>query len=162
MQCGAPRKILSTTNLGLTHLLKSSANMTSGRRSVQDALVQQINVLGTKLMPCSFDPMTGFYRTGCCEHRGDDPGMHTVCARVTANFLAFSASLGNDLTTPMPQYGFAGLTPGDQWCVCAMRWKEAFEAGQACGVILESTHVSTLEYVDLADLQKHAVTTDGS
>ena len=124
--------------------------------------MQQINVLGTELMPCSFDPMTGFYRTGCCENRGDDPGMHTVCGRVTADFLSFSAALGNDLTTPMPQYGFAGLAPGDQWCVCAMRWKEAFEAGQACDVVLESTHVSTLEYVDLAQLQQHAVTADES
>jgi uncharacterized protein (DUF2237 family) len=121
--------------------------------------MQQINVLGTELIPCSYDPITGFYRTGCCENRGDDPGMHTVCCRITANFLAFSAALGNDLSTP--QCGFSGLNPGDQWCVCAMRWKEAFEAGQACNVVLESTHVSTLEYVDLAQLQQHAVTFGG-
>lgn len=119
--------------------------------------MQQMNVLGTDLMPCSYDPMTGYYRTGCCENRGDDPGMHTVCCRVTEEFLEFSAARGNDLSTPMPQYGFAGLQPGDQWCVCAMRWQEAFEAGSACDVILESTHVSTLEYVDLASLQQHAV-----
>ncbi len=124
----------------------------------EDANMQQINVLGTELMPCSFDPLTGYYRTGCCENRGDDPGMHTVCCWMTADFLAFSASRGNDLSTPMPQYGFAGLKPGDQWCVCAMRWGEAFEAGQAADVVLESTHVSTLEYVDLAQLQQHAVT----
>ena len=117
----------------------------------------QINVLGTELMPCSYDPMTGYYRTGCCENHGDDPGMHTVCSRVTESFLEFSASRGNDLSTPMPQYGFAGLKPGDQWCVCAMRWQEAFDEGMACDVVLESTHVSTLEYVDLADLQAHAV-----
>ena len=119
----------------------------------------QRNVLGSELQPCSFDPMTGYHRTGCCEHRGDDPGMHTVCARVTADFLEFSRERGNDLSTPMPQYGFSGLQPGDQWCVCAERWKEALEAGRACGVVLESTHMSTLEYVDLADLEAHAVTT---
>ncbi len=118
---------------------------------------QQLNVLGTELQPCSYDPMTGYYRTGCCENRGDDPGLHTVCARVTDDFLEFSRSRGNDLVTPMPQYGFAGLRPGDQWCVCATRWKEAFDAGRACGVVLEATHLSTLEYVDLADLRAHAI-----
>lgn len=121
--------------------------------------MSQINVLGTELMPCSYEPMTGYYRTGCCEHRGDDPGMHTVCGRITAEFLEFSKSHGNDLSTPMPQYGFAGLKPGDQWCVCADRWKEAFDAGHACPVVLESTHISTLEYVNLADLRAHAVPT---
>jgi len=119
--------------------------------------MNQLNVLGSELMPCSFDPMTGYYRTGCCEQRGDDPGMHTVCCRLTEPFLAYSASQGNDLTTPMPQYGFPGLRPGDQWCVCATRWKEAFDAGFACPVVLEATHLSTLEYVDLADLRAHAV-----
>ncbi len=118
----------------------------------------QRNVLGTELQPCSYDPLTGYYRTGCCENRGDDPGMHTVCCRLSADFLDYSKACGNDLTTPMPQYGFAGLAPGDQWCVCAARWKEAFDAGHACGVILESTHMSTLEYVDLADLRAHAIT----
>lgn len=118
----------------------------------------QRNVLGTELQPCSYDPMTGYYRTGCCEHRGDDPGMHTVCCRLTVDFLEYSKSRGNDLTTPMPQYGFAGLSAGDQWCVCADRWKEAFDSGRACDVILESTHMSTLEYIDLADLQAHAIT----
>mgnify|MGYP001818884319 FL=1 len=119
--------------------------------------MQQLNVLGTELRACSYDPMTGYHRTGCCENRGDDPGMHTVCARMTEEFLAFSRTQGNDLITPMPQYGFAGLRPGDRWCLCAMRWREALEAGAACGVVLEATHVSTLEYVDLADLQAHAV-----
>ncbi len=121
-------------------------------------MAMQTNVLGGPLLPCSYDPMTGYYRTGCCENHGDDPGMHTVCGRVTADFLEFSAAAGNDLSTPMPQYGFAGLQPGDQWCICAARWKEAFDAGKACPVVLESTHVSTLEYVDLADLKAHAVT----
>jgi uncharacterized protein len=119
--------------------------------------VNQINVLGTELQPCSYDPLTGYYRTGCCENRVDDPGMHVVCCRVTDDFLAFSRSMGNDLSTPMPQYGFAGLRDGDQWCVCAMRWKEAFDAGRACPVVLESTHVSALEYVDLEELRAHAV-----
>ncbi len=118
---------------------------------------QQRNVLGGELQPCSLEPMTGFYRTGCCENHGDDPGMHTVCCRVTAEFLEFSKAAGNDLSTPMPQFGFGGLRPGDRWCVCAARWKEAFDAGAACDVVLESTHLSTLEYVDLADLQRHAV-----
>ena len=119
--------------------------------------VQQRNVLGTDLQPCSFDPVTGYYRNGCCENRGDDPGMHVVCCRVTAEFLEFSAAAGNDLSTPMPQYGFAGLQPGDQWCVCADRWAEALEAGAACPVVLEATHMSALEYVDLDDLRAHAV-----
>ena len=118
---------------------------------------QQRNVLGGELQPCSLEPMTGFYRTGCCENHGDDPGMHTVCCCITAEFLEFSKASGNDLSTPMPQYGFGGLRPGDRWCVCAARWKEAFDAGAACDVVLESTHLSTLEYVDLADLQRHAV-----
>ena len=120
--------------------------------------MQQRNVLGGELMPCSFDPLTGYYRTGCCESRGDDPGMHVMCCQVTAEFLEFSARRGNDLVTPMPQYGFAGLRPGDQWCVCAARWAEALEEGAACPVVLESTHMSALEYVDLEDLRAYAVT----
>ena len=119
--------------------------------------MNQINVLGTELKSCSLDPMTGYYRTGCCENRGDDPGMHVVCCRVTDDFLAFSASQGNDLSTPMPMYGFPGLKDGDQWCVCALRWQDALDAGHACPVVLESTHISALEYVDLSDLKAHAV-----
>lgn len=122
--------------------------------------MQQRNVLGSELQPCSVDPVTGYYRTGCCENHGDDPGMHVICCAVTADFLEFSASRGNDLVTPMPQHGFAGLAPGDQWCVCAARWAEALEAGRACPVVLDSTHMSALEFVDLADLQAHAVTAD--
>ena len=120
--------------------------------------VRQVNVLGTELQPCSLDPITGYYRTGCCENHGDDPGMHVVCCRVTEGFLEFSKQSGNDLSTPMPQYGFAGLADGDQWCVCAARWAEALEAGCACSVVLESTHVSALEFVNLDDLKSHAVT----
>lgn len=117
----------------------------------------QRNVLGTDLQPCSFDPMTGYYRTGCCESRGDDPGMHVVCAVMTEEFLAFSKSRGNDLSTPAPHYGFAGLKGGDQWCLCASRWQEAFEAGCAPQVVLEATHVSALEFCDLGALKSHAV-----
>lgn len=117
----------------------------------------QRNVLGGDLQPCSFDPLTGYYRTGCCESRGDDPGMHVVCAVMTDEFLAFSKAAGNDLSTPMPQYGFPGLRDGDQWCLCASRWQEAFEAGRAPRVILASTHVSALEFCDLAALRAHAL-----
>ncbi len=120
--------------------------------------MQQRNVLGGELIPCSFDPLTGYYRSGCCENRGDDPGLHVVCCRVTAEFLEFSVTNGNDLVTPMPQFGFPGLRPGDQWCVCAARWAEALTAGAACPIVLEGTHMSALEYVDLDDLRAHAVT----
>lgn len=116
------------------------------------------NVLGGALQPCSFEPLTGYYRTGCCENRGDDPGMHVVCVELTDEFLEFSKSVGNDLSTPMPQYGFAGLTAGDRWCLCAARWAEALEAGVAPRVHLDATHVLALEYVSLADLQAHAAT----
>jgi hypothetical protein len=119
--------------------------------------MNQLNVLGEELAPCSYDPMTGYYRTGCCENRGDDPGMHVVCAVMTDEFLSFSKSVGNDLSTPMPQYGFAGLKAGDQWCLCAARWQEALEAGAAPKVRLASTHVSALEYSSLADLRAHAI-----
>ena len=115
------------------------------------------NVLGTPLQPCSTDPMTGFYRDGCCRTGPGDIGLHLVCVRVTTEFLEFSRSRGNDLSTPVPQHGFPGLQPGDQWCLCADRWKEALEAGMAPPVVLESTHVSTIEFVDIEDLERHAV-----
>jgi hypothetical protein len=119
--------------------------------------MRQLNVLGEDLQACSSDPITGYYRTGCCENRGDDPGMHVVCAVMTDDFLAYSMSVGNDLSTPMPQYGFAGLREGDQWCLCAARWQQAFEAGKAPKVRLSATHLSALEYSTLADLRSHAV-----
>lgn len=119
--------------------------------------MRQINVLGEPLEPCSADPLTGFYRTGCCENRGDDPGLHVVCIVVTAEFLQFSQAVGNDLSTPMPRYGFPGLQPGDQWCLCASRWQEAFEAGAAPQVRLAATHISALEYSSLADLREHSI-----
>ena len=123
------------------------------RREAQAAL----NVLGDPLVPCSLDPLTGFYRDGCCNTDYDDTGIHTVCVRVTAKFLAFSKSRGNDLSTPMPEFGFPGLKPGDQWCLCAGRWKEALDAGAAPNVLLAATHEETLAVVALADLKRHAV-----
>ncbi|MCU1368576.1 MAG: hypothetical protein JWL72_2915 [Ilumatobacteraceae bacterium] len=122
----------------------------------------QINVLGTELQSCSLDPLTGYYRTGCCENHGDDPGLHVVCVVMTDEFLEFSKAAGNDLSTPMPQYGFAGLRGGDQWCLCAPRWQEALEAGAAPQVRLSATHVSALEYSSLADLRAHAVDDAGT
>ena len=115
------------------------------------------NVLGEKLLSCSEDPVTGFYRDGCCNVGPDDLGVHAVCVRLTAEFLAFSKARGNDLSTPMPQFGFEGLKPGDQWCLCAARWKEAFDAGMAPRVVLRATHEATLAFVALEDLKKFAV-----
>ena len=115
-----------------------------------------VNVLGGTLLPCSLNPVTGFFRDGCCNTGAEDVGLHTVCVVATAEFLAFSKADGNDLSTPMPQYGFAGLVPGDRWCLCASRWKDAFDAGAAPQVVLEATHAATLRVVALADLKKHA------
>jgi uncharacterized protein (DUF2237 family) len=118
---------------------------------------QARNVLGTPLIPCSADPITGFYRDGCCNTGPDDIGLHLVCAEMTAEFLEFSRMVGNDLSTPRPQYQFPGLKPGDRWCLCVTRWKEALMAGRAPRVVLEATHISALEFVDLDDLKRHAV-----
>ncbi len=115
------------------------------------------NVLGTPLKTCSTAPMTGFYRNGCCDTGVDDVGLHIVCIQVTAQFLAFSKSRGNDLSTPHREYGFPGLKPGERWCLCATRWVEALDAGVAPAVVLEATHISALEFADLEDLQRHAV-----
>lgn len=115
------------------------------------------NVLGEELMPCSTEPMTGFTRSGCCDQHPDDGGFHVVCAVMTNTFLEFSRNHGNDLSTPRPEWGFPGLKAGDQWCVCAPRWVEAFEAGAAPRVVLESTHAQALEWIDIADLRSHAV-----
>jgi hypothetical protein len=113
------------------------------------------NVLGTDLVPCSYDPLTGYFRDGCCNTDASDRGSHLVCVRVTPEFLTFSSARGNDLVTPRPQLRFAGLQPGNRWCLCALRWREALEAGVAPPVILESTHISTLQFVTLAQLHKH-------
>jgi uncharacterized protein len=115
------------------------------------------NVLGTPLVTCSTEPLTGFFRDGCCNTGLDDVGLHLVCTQVTADFLAHQKSIGNDLITPMPYYRFPGLKPGDRWCVCVTRWKQSLEAGFAAPVHLEATHIATLEYVDLDQLQAHAV-----
>jgi uncharacterized protein len=115
------------------------------------------NVLGEPLQACCTAPMTGFYRDGFCHTGAGDLGAHVVCARVTAEFLAFSRSRGNDLSTPVPAYDFPGLKPGDCWCLCASRWQEALEAGVAPAVVLAATHASALEYVSLDDLKAHAV-----
>lgn len=114
------------------------------------------NVLGTDLETCCTDPMTGFYRTGRCDTGAGDHGVHVVCARVTAEFLQFSRRRGNDLVTPVPEYDFPGLKPGDCWCLCAARWQEALVAGVAPPVNLRATHISALEFVNLADLKAHA------
>lgn len=115
------------------------------------------NVLGEPLAACCTDPMTGFYRDGFCHTGGGDVGVHVVCAEMTAEFLAFSKSRGNDLSTPMPQYQFPGLIPGDRWCLCAARWKEAYDAGMAPPVVLDACHISALEFATLEELQEHAV-----
>ena len=115
------------------------------------------NVLGGPLLLCSAAPVTGFFRDGCCNTGPNDVGSHTVCAVMTEAFLAFSAKSGNDLSTPMPEYGFPGLRPGDRWCLCAPRWQEAFEAGHAPQVVLHATHEGALDYAKLSDLRRHAV-----
>ena len=111
------------------------------------------NVLGTGLQPCSMDPLTGFTRNGCCDAHPQDDGVHTVCAVMTDAFLTFSAAAGNDLSTPRPEFGFAGLVPGDRWCLCASRWAEAFEAGAAPPVVLEATHARSLEWASLDEMR---------
>lgn len=115
------------------------------------------NVVGGPLEPCSTDPLTGFYRDGCCRTGGEDMGVHVICAEMTEGFLSFSRERGNDLTTPRPEWGFPGLRPGDRWCLCASRWAEALEAGLAPPVVLAATHPSALEFASGADLRAHAL-----
>ena len=115
------------------------------------------NVLGKPLATCSSDPMTGFFRDGCCNTNSEDRGMHTICVEVTNTFLTFSKNVGNNLSTPAPQYGFPGLKEGDRWCLCLRRWVEAQQFGCAPLVVLEATHASVCEFVDLETLQEHAV-----
>ncbi len=119
--------------------------------------IETRNVLGTILQSCSTAPMTGWHRDGCCRTGAGDQGVHVVCARVTARFLEFSKQRGNDLSTPRPEFSFPGLSPGNQWCLCAARWQEAYEANCAPQVVLEATHESALEFIDLASLKQHAV-----
>jgi len=115
-----------------------------------------LNVFGEKLVSCSNDPVTGFYRTGCCETGPQDSGRHLVCAVMTDEFLEFSRLQGNDLITPIPQYNFPGLKAGDKWCLCALRWKEAYEAGMAPKVVLEATNEKVLKIIKMKDLLDHA------
>ena len=115
------------------------------------------NVLGGALEPCSMKPMTGFFRTGCCDTGPEDVGSHTVCAVMTAEFLAFSKAAGNDLSTPMPDFGFPGLKAGDRWCLCAPRWQEALAAGHAPKVVLRATEAGALAHCNLANLKRHAI-----
>ena len=117
------------------------------------------NVLGTPLKPCCTDPLTGFYRDGICRTGPLDTGRHVVCAVMTEEFLTFTKARGNDLSTPVPAYDFPGLKPGDGWCLCALRWKEAYEAGVAPPVRLEATHEAALRYVSLEALRENQVTT---
>lgn len=121
-----------------------------------------LNVFGEKLVTCSNDPLTGFYRTGCCETGPQDSGRHLVCAVMTNEFLEFSKLQGNDLTTPIPQYNFPGLKEGDRWCLCALRWKEAYEAGMAPEVVLEATNEKVLNVIDFDQLIENAFTTGSS
>ena len=116
------------------------------------------NVLGHELEPCGTRPLTGFYRDGCCTTGAEDDGVHVVCARMTKEFLEYSRERGNDLVTPIPEHGFPGLLPGDRWCVCASRWKEAYDAGVAPPVVLEATHARALEWASLSELTAHAAT----
>jgi uncharacterized protein (DUF2237 family) len=118
---------------------------------------QALNVLGTPLLACSFDPLTGYYRDGCCNTDHNDHGSHVVCAKVTQAFLDFSVSHGNDLVTPRPEFRFAGLKAGDRWCLCARRWLEAFQAGVAPPVVLEATHRKALEIVTIEQLKACAL-----
>jgi hypothetical protein len=120
-------------------------------------VTEGLNVLGGPLEPCGFDPLTGFWRDGSCRTGGDDLGVHAVCAVMTDEFLVFSASVGNDLSTPRPELGFDGLVAGDRWCLCAGRWQEAVEAGTAPPVVLEATHALALEFCSLEALRTYAV-----
>jgi len=119
--------------------------------------VTERNVLGAELQPCGTDPVTGFFRDGCCRTGPEDLGSHTICAVVTAEFLQHQRGIGNDLSTPMPAYGFPGLVPGDRWCVTAVNWARAYRAGVAAPVVLASTHEAVLSIVPLAALQEHAI-----
>jgi len=124
--------------------------------------VPDVNVVGGKLLPCSVEPLTGFYRNGCCSTGPEDIGSHTVCVVLTEEFLEFSKSVGNDLSTPRPEYGFAGLQPGERWCLCASRWLEAHAAGHAPDVVLGATHARALDVVPIELLTARAAAPEHS
>jgi uncharacterized protein (DUF2237 family) len=132
-------------------LLREDTGKGGGRRN------SPRNVLGDHLEVCSIDPMTGFFRDGCCDTSREDTGSHTVCAVMTESFLEFSKARGNDLSTPQPEFGFSGLKPGDRWCLCAPRWQEALDAGHPPRVVLRATHEGALVYCSLGDLKRLAV-----
>ena len=115
------------------------------------------NVFGEPMIPCCINSSTGFYRDGYCRTGAEDVGLHLVCGEVTDDFLIFSKQAGNDLSTPNPMFGFDGLKPGDNWCICIERWKQALDAGHACPILLEATHISALEFVELPILKKYAI-----
>jgi uncharacterized protein (DUF2237 family) len=119
-----------------------------------------VNVVGGELLPCSADPLTGFYRDGCCATGPEDSGSHSVCAVMTGEFLEFSAKAGNDLSTPRPEWGFPGLSPADRWCVCASRWLDAYDAGCAPSVVLAATHARALDVVPIDLLLAHQASAD--
>lgn len=151
-RCDSPKiNSRSTTPHAETAMLRDDNGNGGGRPSTPR------NVLGERLEVCSISPMTGFFRDGCCDTGREDIGSHTVCSVMTAAFLEFSKSRGNDLSTPMPEFGFRGLKPGDRWCLCAPRWQEALEAGQAPRVVLRATHEGALGHCSLADLKRLAV-----
>jgi uncharacterized protein len=135
-------------------MLRDDAGKGGGRRN------EPKNVLGDRLEVCSLSPMTGFFRDGCCDTSREDVGSHTVCAVMTEGFLAYSKSCGNDLSTPVPEFGFPGLKPGDRWCLCAPRWQEALHAERAPRVVLRATHEGALSFCSLADLKRLAVDLD--
>ncbi len=118
---------------------------------------ESINVFGEKLKSCCNNPKTGFFRNGFCDTSNEDRGVHTVCVLATKEFLEFSKSIGNDLSTPNPMYQFQGVKPGDRWCLCALRWKQAYENGMAPPVILDSTHIDTLKFIDLNTLKQYSL-----
>ncbi len=143
------KKLLLPT-IGLLFFCYAFVNISKNTNSMDTAK----NVLGTELKSCCTDPMTGYYRDGVCNTGPTDNGRHVVCAEMTQEFLDFTKAQGNDLCTPFPQYNFPGLKAGDRWCLCAVRWKEAYEAGKAPKVILESTHIKALDYVNMDALRE--------
>mmetsp|Transcript_14883 Transcript_14883/g.14987 ORF Transcript_14883/g.14987 Transcript_14883/m.14987 type:complete len:192 (+) Transcript_14883:181-756(+) len=150
------------TSIGLRSLLSLTSRSVKSQKirmnsSQSSSPHHSVNVLGKPLQPCCYDPMTGFYRDGFCETGPADTGRHTVCAQVTEEFLSYTRSVGNDLSTPSPGYGFPGLTPGDKWCLCAARWYQAEMAGKAPPLYLESTHSKAVEIVPLEILKKYAL-----
>ena len=150
--CGEPYLRFGKTSRPTSYMTNDKAPKMSDLNNTSES---QLNVFGELLIPCGTSPMTGFYRDGCCNTGPMDTGTHTVCAVMTEDFLAYTKSMGNDLSTPIPAYSFPGLKPGDRWCLCVNRWKEAYEAGYAPRVILEATNIKTLETVTIEELSIH-------